>query len=280
MPIAISARMSHHPTMTGAVPEAPDVLRPNSARMYDYFLGGAQNYAADREAAEQAASAFPHIRISTRLNRAFLGRVVSHLISQGVDQFLDLGSGIPTVGNVHEVAHRHNPDARVAYVDYEPVAVAHARRLLRDNPRVTITQADIRRPRTVLSAPGVAELLDFSRPIAVLAVAILHFLPDADDPQAMLAAYRDACVPGSYLTISHGCQVTLTDEQVQRFLDAYARTPTPALFRSREEILELTDGYRLVDPGLVLLPDWRPEHEVSMADAAASNILGAVGVLA
>ncbi|HWE90825.1 MAG TPA: SAM-dependent methyltransferase [Pseudonocardiaceae bacterium] len=263
----------------GAAPDALDVSRPNSARMYDYFLGGAQNFAADREAAELAASAFPHIRISTRINRSFLGRVVSYLTSQGIDQFLDLGSGIPTVGNVHEVAHRHNPDARVAYVDHEPVAVAHARRLLADHERITITQADIRRPADVLTAPGVAGLLDFSRPIAVLAVAILHFLPDTDDPRGMLAAYRAACVPGSHLVISHGCQLTLTDEQVDRFLAAYARTPTPALFRERSEIRTLMAGYRLVDPGLVLLPQWRPERPVGDAEAAASNILGAVGVL-
>jgi SAM-dependent methyltransferase len=247
--------------------------------MYDYFLGGAQNFAADREAAELAASAFPHIRISTRINRAFLGRVVSYLVAQGIDQFLDLGSGIPTVGNVHEVAHRHNPDARVAYVDYEPVAVAHARRLLADNDRVSITRADIRRPAEVLAAPGVAGLLDFTRPVAVLAVAILHFLPDSDDPRGMLAAYRAACAPDSHLVISHGCQITLTDGQVDRFLAAYARTPTPALFRERSEIRTLTAGYRLIDPGLVLLPQWRPEQPVRDEDAAASNILGAVGIL-
>src|ERR1700730_5333488 len=210
------------------MPAEPDVTHPNVARMYDYLLGGGANTAVDRAAADAAEQAWPYLRQGARVQRGVLGRAVRFLTMQGVDQFLDLGSGIPTVGNVHEIAHRHNPDARVAYVDYEPVAVAHARRLLFDNPVVSITQADIRRPDEVLAT--VRNLLDFSRPIAILAMAILHFLPDDDDPQGMLASYRDACVPGSYLAISHGSQVTLTDQQIKSFLEAYARTPTPALF--------------------------------------------------
>jgi hypothetical protein len=213
------------------------------------------------------------------VNRSFLGRVVRHLVRAGIDQFLDLGSGIPTVGNVHEVAQRHNPLARVAYVDYEPIAVAHGRRLLADNPLVSITQADIRRPHEVLAAPTVTGLLDLDRPLAVLALAILHFIPDRDDPRDMLAGYRRACVPGSYLAISHGSQVTLTDAQIREFLDAYARTPTPALFRTVDEIRSLMAGYDLIDPGLVLLPQWRAERRVSDAEAAESNIYGAVGIL-
>ena len=266
-------------TFDAALPAELDAKRPNSARMYDYFLGGAQNFAVDRQAAEQAAAAFPYIRISTRLNRSFLGRVVAHLSQRGVDQFLDLGSGIPTVGNVHEVAQHHNPKAKVAYVDYEPVAVAHGRRLLADTENVTITQADIRHPHEVLTAPTVTDLLDFDRPIAVLAMAILHFIPDSDHPHAMLAAYRTACAPGSYLAITHGSQVTLTDEQINEFLEAYARTPTPALFRNEDEIKALLHGYDLIEPGLVLLPQWHPERAVSDGEARESNIYGAVGVL-
>lgn len=266
-------------TFDAALPAELDAKRPNSARMYDYFLGGAQNFAVDRQAAEQAAAAFPYIRISTRLNRSYLGRVVAYLSEQGVDQFLDLGSGIPTVGNVHEVAQHINPAARVAYVDYEPVAVAHGRRLLSETDNVTITQADIRHPHEVLTAPTVTELLDFDRPIAVLAMAILHFIPDDAHPHAMLAAYRTACAPGSYLAISHGSQVTLTDQQIAEFLEAYARTPTPALFRTVDEIRELAQGYELVEPGLVLLPQWHPDRPVTDDEANESNIYGAVGVL-
>lgn len=228
--------------------------------MYDYLLGGGQNFAIDREAAEAAAAAFPHFRAAVRANRSYLGRAAAYLAEQGIDQFLDLGSGIPTVGNVHEVVHRHNPKARIAYVDREPVAVAHASQLLENEPLVTITQADIRRPRDVLAAPTVAELLDFDRPVAVLAMGILHFLLDDDDPFGMLAGYRDACSSGSYLAISHANQVTLTDEQVEGFQNAYARTPTPTLFRTVEEIRRLLEGYKLIEPGLVLAPYWHPDQ--------------------
>jgi uncharacterized protein (DUF1778 family) len=261
------------------VPAEPDVTHPNVARMYDYFLGGGANFAVDREAADAAEAAWPYIRQGARIQRAFMGRAVRFLAQQGVDQFLDLGSGIPTVGNVHEIAHRHNKAARVAYVDYETVAVHAARSMLADERWVNVTQADIRDPDAVLSAPTVADLIDFSRPVAVLAVGILHFLPDTDDPAGVLAAYRDACPPGSHLVISHASQVSLPDEQVARFLAAYARSTTPALWRTVAEIRPFLDGYRPVDPGLVLLPLWRPDYPVSDTQAAESNIYGAVGTL-
>jgi hypothetical protein len=256
-----------------------DGERPNSARMYDYLLGGASNFAVDREAARQAAAVFPHFRVAVRVNRAFLGRAVSWLVRQGIDQFLDLGSGIPTVGNVHEVARRHNPTARVAYVDYEPVAVTHARMLLGDDPYSAVAQADIRHPARVLATPEVADLLDLSRPVAVLAVAILHFLPDEQDPFGMLAAYRDACAPGSYLALSHGAQITLTDQQIADFTAAYARTPTPAVFRTEPEIRRFFAGYDPVDPGVTLLPAWHPDQPVTEQDARDANLYGGVGVL-
>ncbi len=253
---------------------------PNSARMYDYLLGGAANFGPDREAADRAVAAFPNFKVGVRVNRAYLGRAVAWLTRHGIDQFLDLGSGIPTVGNVHEIAHRINPAAKVAYVDYESVAATHARTLLRGIPQVSITQADIRDPANVLAAPQVADLLDFSRPVAVLAVAILHFIPDADDPWGMLATYRDACVPGSALAISHGSKVTLTDTQIEEFLAAYAKTSTPAVFRTPEQIRAFLTGYQLIDPGLVLLPQWRAPQPVSDGEAAEANIYGAVGLLA
>ncbi|MBO0883468.1 MAG: SAM-dependent methyltransferase, partial [Mycobacterium sp.] len=259
-----------------------ELEHPNVARMFNYYLGGAQNFEIDRLAADQAARAFPLIRAGARINRAFLGRAVRFLCEQGIDQFLDLGSGIPSAGNVHEIAHQINPDAKVAYVDNEPVA-AHASRDLIDEQgcadRVTMTQLDIRKPTEVLASPTVAELLEFSRPVGVIAVAIMHFVSDADDPGAVLAGYRDACAPGSYLVLSHASQTTLTDEQLNEFLDAIARTPTPAIWRSPDEIRPMFDGYSLVDPGLVLLPKWRPDRPVDDAKANEANIFGAVGIL-
>ncbi|MDR7299894.1 SAM-dependent methyltransferase [Haloactinomyces albus] len=260
------------------VPPEVDVDRPSAARMYDYYLGGSAHFAVDRQAAEQALAAAPGGGDYTRANRSFLRRVVGYLCRAGIDQFLDLGSGIPTVGNVHEVAHEHNPASRIAYVDIESVAVAHARQLLGTEPRVTVTQGDLRRPDTVLSAPGVAGLLDFTRPVAVLAISILPFIPDSDEPVAIMAAYRQACVPGSYLAVSHGSPVTLSAEQVRRSEAVYRHTTTPLTWRSRDEIAAFLPGYRLVEPGLVLLGDWHPdpgEH----TPAEATNGYGALGFL-
>ncbi len=254
-----------------------DLARPNAARMYDYYLGGSTNVAVDRAAAEELIRSLPDTVFSARANRSFMGRVVRFLSEQGVDQFLDLGSGIPTVGNVHEIAQQVNPEARVAYVDIEPVAVSYAQKLLRGEQQVTITKADIRRPSTVLTAPGVAGLLDFSRPVAVLAIAILHAMSDADRPLEFLAEYRAACVPGSYLAISHISSQTWQPQEITHILRVYARTPTPVLDRTPAEILRFMDGYELVEPGLVLVPKWRPDDKPTDEDAARSNFYGAVG---
>ncbi|RRO20706.1 hypothetical protein EIL87_02270 [Saccharopolyspora rhizosphaerae] len=233
-----------------------DLSAPNVARMYDYYLGGAANFAIDRDTADEVLAITPEAGRAARANRDFLGRTVAYLCEQGVDQFLDLGSGIPTVGNVHEIAHRHNPEARVLYVDHDAVAVLHARSLLGAEPRAEITRADIRDPGAVLSSPEVAELLDFSRPVAVLAVAVLHFLPDADRPAEVLRAYTDRCAPGSYLAISHVAGVGMTDAQVARGRELYNTTPTPVIVRDRDEIAGLVEAYSLVEPGLVPINHW------------------------
>ncbi|MER7080637.1 S-adenosyl methyltransferase [Saccharopolyspora kobensis] len=254
-----------HPS-TGATEPRVDTSSPNVARMYDYYLGGAANFAVDREAAERALAITPEIGRFARMNREFLGRVVRYLCERDIDQFLDLGSGVPTVGNVHEIAHQHNPDARVAYVDHESVAIAHARALLAEEPYVSATQADIRRPAEVLSAPGVAGLLDFSRPVAVLAVAIMHFVPDADDPVGILRAYRAACAPGSYLALSHAATITMTESESQRGQGVYRSTTTPLVLRDRDEIAALFDGCDLVEPGLTPINHWPSQTEESPAN--------------
>lgn len=254
-----------------------DVHRPSLARMYDYYLGGSTNFATDRETAEYALTQAPHARTFARANRAFLNRAVRYLIDAGIDQFLDLGSGIPTVGNVHDIAQAMNPDARVAYVDIEPVAVEHARRLLADNPLVTAVKADIRDPQAVLKAPEVTELLDFSRPVAVLAVAILHAIPDADDPRDLVAAYRDVCVPGSYLALSHLSPVSFDSNERDAVREILDQTPTPVTMRDRDQIAAMTAGYTLVDPGLVLLSEWRPDANTPELPPEATNGYAALG---
>jgi hypothetical protein len=262
----------------GEVP-VPNLDVPNLARMYDYYLGGSHNFAIDREAADRALRAAPHARTFALANRAFLGRVVRGLVAAGIDQFLDLGSGVPTVGNVHEIAQAANPAARVAYVDIEPVAVTAARRLLADNPGATMTHADVRDPQGVLAAPGVADLLDLGRPVAVLAIAILHALPDADDPAGMVAAYRDACAPGSYLAVSHLAATSFSAEQQTVVNEVLDTTPTPVTMRTREQITGMLEGYTVLEPGVVLLPRWRPDPGES-GDSPGDGDANGYGALA
>jgi hypothetical protein len=252
---------------------------PNAARMYDYHLGGSANFQVDRDAVERGRAILPDATYYMQQNRAVLVRAVRYLVQEaGIDQFLDLGSGIPTKGNVHEIAHLHNPDARVAYVDFEPIAVAHARRLLGDTEeRVTVTQENIREPEAVLNAPGVAGLLDFSRPMAVLAVGMLPFITDDEEAVNLMTRYRQATVPGSYGAISHISPLTWTWEQITKALRILAETATPEVARTREQILALLPGYTLIEPGLVPAAQWRPDQEPSGHDALRSNCYAAVG---
>ncbi len=260
-------------------PQQVDTTRPNAARMYDYYLGGSANFAVDREAADTAAHVVPDSVTYARANRAFLGRAMRYLCAQGVDQFLDLGSGIPTKGNVHELARQHSATARVAYVDIEPVAVAHARRLLQGVEGITVTQADVRDPRAVLESTGVADLLDFTRPVAVLAAAILPFVPDDAEAVALVAGYRAACTAGSYLAVSHISQLGASTEQVIHAEEVMARTPTPVSWRTADRIVPLLQDYELVRPGLVPVAQWRPDTPPAPEEVARANSFGAVGYL-
>jgi hypothetical protein len=240
-----------------------DADTPNPARIYDYLLGGANNFAADRDAAEQAMRVGQVGRTVARSNRAFLRRAVRFMCEQGVDQFLDLGSGIPTVGNVHEIAQQANPHARVAYVDNETVAVTYARRLLADDPRSVMVEADLRHPEQVLADPALTGLLDLSRPVGILLVSVLHFVPDAEDPAGIVAGYREAAAGGGYLVVSHYTDEGYSEEKRARAeagKDVYQRrTRTPVVARGRAELAALLAGTELVPPGVVWAPDWHPD---------------------
>jgi len=255
------------------VPSSVDLTRPSVARMYDYFLGGSHNFAVDRETAKAIEKIYPGMAGAARANRSFLRRAVRYLCAQGVDQFLDLGSGIPTVGNVHEIAQHTNPDARVVYVDVEPVAVAHSIALLAKNDQAVAVQADLRDPDAVLTDPEVRATLDFDRPIGVLLAAALHFVPDSDDPHAAVARYRDAVCPGSYLAISHGSLEGIPHDSVtsgERVQAVYQRTDAQLVMRSTSDIARFFEGLDVVDPGVVLLPEWRPDSD----DAYISAYVG------
>lgn len=243
-----------------------DPQRPNPARMYDYFLGGFHNFQADRDAAEAAEAAFPGVRASARANRDFLRRAVRLLVKAGIDQFLDLGSGVPTVGNVHEIAQEANPDARVVYVDAEPVAVAASRRLLAGNPRAAIVHADIRDVGAVLNDEQVRELLDLERPLGLMLASVLPYIPDAADPDALVAAYRRALAPGSYLLITHGSVDDFEAPETDEVYRVYNATSSPITSRRRERIAAWFDGLELLEPGVVVVTEWHPDPGDELVD--------------
>jgi len=245
------------------VPAGIDVSRPSAARVYDYFLGGAHNFAVDRMLAEQIAAMTPNIGETMRSNRVFLRRAVRFLADQGIRQFLDIGSGIPTAGNVHEIALDAAPDSTVVYVDIDPVAVEHSRAILAGVDRTGVICADVRDPVRVIAEAE--ELLDLTRPVAVLLAGVLHFVPDADRPAAAVSALRAAVAPGSYLLVSHAT----ADGQPPEVIEAQrlsARTATEISLRSRNEIAAYFDGFELVDPGLVFIPQWRPDPQDPVDD--------------
>ncbi|WP_447004223.1 SAM-dependent methyltransferase [Saccharothrix isguenensis] len=253
-----------------------DVERPNVARLFDYYLGGAHNFAVDREFAEKSMKKAPAAAM-VQHTRSFMRRAVRLCVARGIRQFLDLGSGIPTAGNVHEVAQQADPTCRVVYVDNEPVTVAHSRTMLRDNADAAIAEADITDVDAVLATPEVRGLLDLSRPIAVLMVAILPYIPDERRPVEVVARYRDAMADGSYLVVSH---LTADEhpEMVERLVGVAAEAMTPIVARSKAEVEELVAGFDLVEPGLVLATSWRGEGEGEPETGAEAVAYGAVGV--
>ncbi|TMR94547.1 SAM-dependent methyltransferase [Nonomuraea basaltis] len=239
--------------MTEQAPQGVDPHIPNAARMYDYFLGGKDNFKADRELGDMVLSVMPEVRDGTRENRALIGRLVRYLCEQGITQFLDLGSGLPAQENVHEVAHRWAPEARVVYVDNDPVVAVHGRAMLADPSRVAMVQGDVRRPEEILSDPEVRGLLDFDRPVAVLMMFILHLIPEEDHPQDFVAAYRDAVAPGSYLAISHVTNDVAT-ERTAKVTEFYRKANAAFTPRPGGEIGAFFGDFELIPPGLVTGP--------------------------
>ncbi len=238
---------------------AVDPQTPNVPRMYDYLLGGKDNYAVDREAVAEVVRHAPDTPFMARENRAFLRRAVRFLAERGIRQFIDLGSGLPTQGNVHEVAHQVAPDARVVYSDVEPIVLTHGRALLANTPEVTVIQGDVRRIDDILGDPELNRLIDFEQPVAVLMLAVLHFIDDADDPQGVVARLRDAMAPGSYLAVSHVTGDFDADSSIQEAAAAYDKATYQITLRGRADVMKLFEDMELVDPGLTTLSMWRPD---------------------
>jgi SAM-dependent methyltransferase len=258
---------------------ALDPTVPNVARMYDFMLGGKDNYASDREAVARLIEISPEVHLAARWNRQFLGRAVRFVAGQGVTQFLDVGAGLPTQHNVHEVAQEVTADASTVYVDNDPVVLAHANALLAGDARTAVVAGDVRDPAGILRDAEATGLLDLARPACLLLVAILHFVPDADDPAKLVAAFRDALAPGSYLILSHatmdGYPVQAATASADRAGRVYDRASSQLTMRDRAEVDALLAGFDLVEPGLVHVTDWRPAEPPRLTFDA---FLGAVGV--
>jgi len=243
----------------GSAPSSP-LHTANVARMYNYLLGGRENYAADRQAAEHLLAMAPGTRELAVANRRFLERAVRHAVEQeGVRQFLDHGSGLPTADNVHQIAQRHDPSAHVVYIDNDPVVLAHGRALLADGPQTAMITADVRRIEQVLDHPDVKRLIDFSEPVAALFVSVLHCVPDSGDPPGIIRRVVDRLAPGSLVVLSH---LVSEDERARRRLTDFLDGVTGGNWgrvRRPEEIASWLEGLELVEPGLVEVSAWRPD---------------------
>jgi hypothetical protein len=250
-----------------------DTSVAHPARMYDYFLGGKNHFPADQAAADQLLEAAPQTRVGARENRAFLQRVVRFLAGEaGIRQFLDIGTGLPTQGNVHEVARSVTPDASVVYVDNDPIVHVHANALLASDKTASIL-GDLRDPEEILEHPTTRRFIDFGQPVAILLLAILHFLRDQDDPGAILAKLKGVMAPGSYLALSHGTGDLYPPEIGATAKRVYDRASSRLVLRSRDEIAEFFDGFELVDPGVVQLSLWRPDRDLP----SSRGLFGGVG---
>jgi hypothetical protein len=261
------------------LPPEIDTSRPHPARMYDYYLGGKNHFAADRETAEKWLASVPSGRTGPRENRAFLGRAVRFLTAEaGIRQFLDIGTGLPTANNVHEVAQDVHPSSRVVYVDNDPLVLAHARALLTSTPdgRTAFIQADLRDPAAILSSPVVREVLDFSQPIALMLVAILHFIPDEDGPKDIVETLMGALPSGSYLVASH-ISMEHNPVMIGNAVRAYREAGLPAQARDADDFARLAfSGLDLVPPGVVIASEWRPDGTGPRPTAAEVNGYGGV----
>ena len=279
---AYSSDMSEVPAVAGQqdwIPQDVDISVPSIARTYDFMLGGAHNFAADREVGVQIERAMPGLRQAARVNRAFLGRAVRFMMAQGIRQFLDIGSGIPTVGNVHEIAGQVDPACRVVYVDRDPIAVAHSELMLANDDSAAIVRADMRDPEGIFAAPEARRLLDLDEPLGLLMLLMLHWVPDESDPMGLLARYRDRLAAGSYLAITH----VTDDDQGEKLTAATgvikrSKSPDQVTLRSWDQIVPMFGDFELVEPGLVGCAMWRPAGPLDITDNVDMNALVYAGV--
>ncbi|MFI1094245.1 SAM-dependent methyltransferase [Streptomyces sp. NPDC020917] len=264
-------------TDQGFTADEIDTSRPHPARMYDYFLGGRDNYEVDREAAERVLEVVPEVVLGARANRDFLRRAVRHLVDSGVRQIIDIGTGIPTSPNTHEIAHAVDPSVRVAYIDNDPIVATHAGARLLGTGNTGFFLGDMRKPRSILEHPTIGELIDVRQPVALMLVSVLHFVADQDDPAGLIAAYREALPPGSHLVLSHATG-DFHGDRADDVAAVYKKATASLTPRTHAEVLALFDGFDLVEPGLVQVHEWRPDETTQVPDRPV-GVYGAVGRL-
>ncbi|WP_430542565.1 SAM-dependent methyltransferase [Streptomyces iconiensis] len=264
----------------GFTPEQIDTTTPHPARMYDYYLGGRDNYEADREAAERVLGVLPDIRVTARSNRDFLHRAVRAAMDSGVRQVIDIGTGIPTSPNTHEVARQIAPDVRVAYVDNDPIVATYADAKLTNSGNAGFVLADVREPGTVLDHPVIQRTIDFDQPVALMLVAVLHFITDAEDATGVVGALTERLPAGSHLILSHATADFHESRGFEQAAKVYNEESTSrAQWRGKEEIMTFFKGFELLEPGLVQLPLWRPEGPVPEGEELSHHMgYGGVGV--
>lgn len=261
------------------VPQGVDTSAPSVARIYDYMLGGSHNFAVDREMGDQLDQAMPCLRHAARVNRSFLARAVRFMVDEGVRQFLDVGSGIPTVGNVHEIAQEADPDCRVVYIDRDPVAVAHSELMLADNDRAAIINADMRGPEKIFASPDAQRLLNLDEPVGLLMLLMIHWIPDEWDPYGLLARYRDPLAAGSFFALTHATG----DGQGEQLANATgvikrSSSPDQVNLRTHAEVLPMFGDFELLEPGLVRCAMWRPGGPGDISDDPEANSLLYAGI--
>ena len=257
-------------------PAGVDVRKPHAARVYDYALGGKDNYAADRALIDKLSAIIPDTLPAAQENRAFLGRAVHFLAEAGIRQFIDIGTGLPTQGNVHEVAHEVAPDARVVYVDYDPIVLAHSRELLSGTDNAIVIQGDARRPDDILGDPRLRKVIDFEEPVAVLLVGLLHLVADSDDPASIVDRFRAAIRSGGYLVLGHITGDYHSQEAVAQWIEVFGGMKEPMVPRTHEQVGRYFDGMDLVEPGLVKAGEWRPDSPGGAPSPTTGWLLGGV----
>lgn len=264
-------------TDQGFTPDRIDTSRPHPARMYDYYLGGQDNYEVDRAAAEQVLTAAPDVRLSARANRDFLQRAVRSVVQDGVRQIIDIGTGIPTSPNTHEAAHAVDNGVKVAYIDNDPIVSTYAGAKLTNAEHTGFLLADMRDPKSIVEHPALRALIDFSQPVALLLVSVMHFVTDDEDPTGLIGELTGPLAPGSRLVLSHATGDFHDPETATAGSEVYKKATAHLTLRTRDEVVRLFDGFELEEPGVVQVPRWRPEGEIT-EELSRAAVYSGVGV--